>query len=418
MRPVARTTALAPFRVRSFRFQWPADLATSWAFEMEVLILGWYVLVETGSVRLLVAFGALQWFGALFAPLFGVAGDRIGQRGLLCISRALFAILAAALMALSLTGRLTPVHVFAITTLAGIIRPSDMVMRLALIGQTLPPGQLLGALGISRTTNDSARIAGALAGTGAVAAVGMGQAYVVVTLLYATSFLLSLGVAGPPARSDAPRAEAPPTTWHDLRHAFVHVWRKPDLLGAMCLAFLINLVAYPIYLGLLPYVAKQIYAIGQIGLGYLAASFALGGLIGSIVVGMNRLPLRAARTMIVAGAAWFAAMLAFAWVTDMWAGIVLLIVAGLAQSLVTTPLAAVILRGSAVELRGRVMGIRTLAIWGLPVGLLLSGPLIAGIGFAATVTVYALTGMGLTLMMVLRWHAHLWRPTAPANARI
>ena len=32
------------------RFQWPADLLMSWAFEMETLILGWYVLVETGSV--------------------------------------------------------------------------------------------------------------------------------------------------------------------------------------------------------------------------------------------------------------------------------------------------------------------------------------------------------------------------------
>ena len=39
---------LAPFSVRSFRFQWPADLATSWSFEMETLILGWYVLVAVG----------------------------------------------------------------------------------------------------------------------------------------------------------------------------------------------------------------------------------------------------------------------------------------------------------------------------------------------------------------------------------
>ena len=45
--------ALAPFRVRSFCFQWPGDLLTSWAFEMEGLILGWYILVETGSVGLL-----------------------------------------------------------------------------------------------------------------------------------------------------------------------------------------------------------------------------------------------------------------------------------------------------------------------------------------------------------------------------
>ena len=46
-----RPSALAPFRIRNYRFQWPADLLTSWAFEMETLILGWYVLVETGAVR-------------------------------------------------------------------------------------------------------------------------------------------------------------------------------------------------------------------------------------------------------------------------------------------------------------------------------------------------------------------------------
>ena len=63
--PEQTTHWLAPFSVRSFKFQWPSDLATSWAFEMETLILGWYILVESGSVMLLVVFGALQFFGAL-----------------------------------------------------------------------------------------------------------------------------------------------------------------------------------------------------------------------------------------------------------------------------------------------------------------------------------------------------------------
>ena len=36
-----RFAMLAPFATRSFRFQWPADLLTSWAFEMETIILGW-----------------------------------------------------------------------------------------------------------------------------------------------------------------------------------------------------------------------------------------------------------------------------------------------------------------------------------------------------------------------------------------
>ena len=77
------TSALAPFRVRNYRFQWPADLLTSWAFEMETLILGWYVLVETGSVLLLTVFASLNYVGTLIAPMFGVVGDRIGHRDLL-----------------------------------------------------------------------------------------------------------------------------------------------------------------------------------------------------------------------------------------------------------------------------------------------------------------------------------------------
>src|SRR6266851_1422439 len=103
-----RLAALAPFRVRSFRFQWPADLLTSWAFEMETLILGWYALVETGSVLLLTVFGALQYLGTLLAPMFGVASDRIGHRNLLCAMRAVYTVLAAVLMVLAFTRTLSP----------------------------------------------------------------------------------------------------------------------------------------------------------------------------------------------------------------------------------------------------------------------------------------------------------------------
>ena len=90
----ARGTTLAPFRVPSFRFQWPADPPTSWAFEMENLILGWYVLVETGSCRGSRCSGA-QYSGTLIAPMMGVTSDRIGHRNLLIGMRAIYALLAA-----------------------------------------------------------------------------------------------------------------------------------------------------------------------------------------------------------------------------------------------------------------------------------------------------------------------------------
>src|SRR5262245_26431253 len=96
---------------------------------METLILGWYVLVHTGSVLLLTVFGSLQFLGTLAAPMFGVLGDRLGNRAMLCAMRLACALFAAVLMVLGLAGVLAPAHVLVLAGLAGIVRPNDMVMR-------------------------------------------------------------------------------------------------------------------------------------------------------------------------------------------------------------------------------------------------------------------------------------------------
>src|SRR5437764_15256589 len=95
---LTRFAMLAPFATRSFRFQWPADLLTSWAFEMETIILGWYVLVETKSVVWLTLFGASQYLGTLIAPLYGVAGDRLGHKSLLLAMRSAYAVFASTIL--------------------------------------------------------------------------------------------------------------------------------------------------------------------------------------------------------------------------------------------------------------------------------------------------------------------------------
>src|SRR4029078_3762571 len=109
--------ALAPFHIRSYRFQWPADLLTSWAFEMETIILGWYVLVETNSVVMLTAFGALLYGGTLIAPLVGGWSDRIRHRTMLASMRAIYTVVASILMVLAFTGTLQPAIVLVMATI-------------------------------------------------------------------------------------------------------------------------------------------------------------------------------------------------------------------------------------------------------------------------------------------------------------
>jgi len=400
----------SPFQVRSFRFQWPADLATSWAFEMEALILGWYVLSATGSVQQLAALAALAWLGSLFSPFFGLAGDRLGHRTVLCMTRGGYALLAAVMTALTLTDTLQPWHVFAIAALAGLMRPSDMVMRSVLVGQTMRRDMLLAALGLSRTTSDTARVAGALAGAGVMALIGMAAAYAMVTAMYVAAVVLTFGVAGRPATHAAP--EHPLS---DLKDGFRYAWHKPDLLATFAMAFLVNLLAYPFVLGLLPYVAKEIYGAGQAVLAYLVASFWTGALLGSLAVGAGRLPFGAARTMLWSAGLWFAATLLFGQTATLSIGIALLFFAGLMQSFCLTPLAAIMLRTSDESMRGRVMGVRMLAIWGLPLGLVVAGPLIEWIGYAPTTLLYNGIGIAATVAIGWRWRDALWHRSAAAN---
>ena len=406
---------LAAFRVRSFRFQWSADLLTSWAFEMETLVLGWYVMVHTGSVLLLTAFGSLQYVGTLAAPMFGVLGDRLGGRTMLCAMRATYAALAALLTCLALAGVLTPVWVLVLAALAGVVRPNDLVMRHSLIGETIPPEHLMGALGLSRATMDSARIAGALAGAGLSTALGVGATYLFVTSFYVASLALTFGVSGRP-RGAAPAARrsvaSGPSRRSDLAEGLVRVLKTPELLAMMLLAFLVNLTAYPVSNGLLPYVAQRIYRVDATGLAWLVTSFALGGLAASVATVVTGGPRHPARATLVALGAWYASLLGFGHAGSLGPGLAILLIAGFAQNVAMIAMAATLLGAAGAGYRGRVMGVRMLAVYGLPVGLVAFGLLIDRIGYPATITLAAALGLIFTVLIGARWRASIWARAA------
>ncbi len=120
--------------------------------------------------------------------------------------------------------------------------------------------------------------------------------------------------------------------------------------------------------------------------------------------------------MIVFALAWYAMLLVFVHTRSPGSGSAALILAGLAQSLSLVPMSAMLLHGAGA-FRGRVMGMRMLAIYGLPIGLTAAGALIDRIGFVPTATLYCGVGLALTLLIALRWRAVLWPLQAQANAR-
>lgn len=412
MRNLIPVSSLAPFRVRSYRFQWPSDLFTSWAFEMETLILGWYVLVHTDSVLLLAVFGSLQFIGTLFSPMLGVVADKMPRRTVLCTMRGIFTAISSVLMLLALADLMNPVYVFALSALAGIVRPSDLVVRNALIADTIPARYLTNAMGLSRATADSARIAGAIAGAGLFSLLGLGPAFVVVTAFYATSFLLSLGVyKGRPGEGlpgVTALATAPRSFWYDLKEGIAYVCKAPQILALMLLAFLINLTAFPVSHGLLPYVAREIYHLDSNGLAQLVAGFATGALIASIVMALTGGTRYSARTAFLQSLIWYVLLLLFSQIDIREAGIVVLVLIGMAQGFGMLAIFIALLTHSAPGFRARVMGVRSLAIYGLPIGLVAAGVLIERIGYPATVLLYAGIGIFFTVAIAVVWRKAVW----------
>ena len=403
---------LAPFEVPSFRFQWPSDLFTSWAFEMETLILAWYVLVHTDSVLLLAVFASLQYVGTLLAPMLGVVADKIPRRTVLCAMRALFAANAATLMLLAFTGLLSPVYVFALSALGGIVRPSDLVVRNSLIGDTIPTYCLTNAMGLSRATADSARIAGAIAGAGLFSLLGVGPAFVVVTSFYAAGYLLSLGVykgrPGGGTAGVAALARAPRSFWQDLKEGIVYVCKTPQELALILLALLINLTAFPVSHGLLPYVAREVYHLDSNGLAQLVAGFATGGLCASVIMALVGGTRYSARTAFLQALIWYVLLLLFSVTSVKYAGIAVLVLIGMAQGFSMLAIFIALLAHTEPSFRGRVMGVRSLAIYGLPIGLVVAGSLIERIGYQATVMLYASLGILFTLAIAYAWRRAVW----------
>jgi len=119
--------------------------------------------------------------------------------------------------------------------------------------------------------------------------------------------------------------------------------------------------------------------------------------------------------MIFGGIGWYVLLLLFGQTDHLSSGMLFLVLAGFAQNICTIPMFVMMLKVAPEEFRGRVMGVRMLAIYGLPLGLMLAGPLIERLGFLLTNLVMTTTGLVMLALVSMIWRRHVWDHGAEAN---
>jgi hypothetical protein len=90
-------------------------------------------------------------------------------------------------------------------------------------------------------------------------------------------------------------------------------------------------------------------------------------------------------------------------------GLPVLFLIGITQGVAMLSMSVALLSIVTPSLRGRIMGVRSMAIYGLPIGLVGSGAMIEWIGFTATVNTYCAVGLFFTVLVGVKWRDAIWR---------
>jgi MFS family permease len=231
---------------------------------------------------------------------------------------------------------------------------------------------------------------GTLLGGAITNVVGIGYAFLLIALAYAAAWLALLGLPRP-VRAAAPRARA--SLRRDVVAGLAYVRHEPAIIGILAVTVFMNL-CYFTYLPLVPVFAERLGA-NAFWAGALASAAGCGALVGSMLVAAF-VPERIGRgwTYIAGAGLAMAGLLGFAfapWYPLAWAA---LAVAGLGQAGFASLQGALILLAAQADMRGRAMGVLSMAIGVLPFGMVLLGLTAQVTDPTVAVSVSALLGLG------------------------
>jgi len=179
-----------------------------------------------------------------------------------------------------------------------------------------------------------------------------------------------------------------------------YVWGHQTVLMLLLIAFLLNLLAAPYRYAFLPLFARYVLDTGPAGYGILTAAAGFGALVAGLwVVSMGNYRAKG-RWLAWSGIAWPAFLLLLAMSTWYSVSLVLVFLAGLAQAMVWTIIATLILSNTAQPMRGRVMGLRTGVVISLPLGNFLGGAAAEAFGAPFAQGIYAVSAI-LAMAVIL-----------------
>ncbi|MHB8620609.1 MAG: MFS transporter [Chloroflexota bacterium] len=275
------THALATLRHRDFRLLWGGQLVSIVGDQMQSIGISWQLYLLTNSplqLGLLGLFRAVPFMALSLAG--GALADTFDRKRLLIVTQTSQMLLTTLLVAATASGHVAPWLLYGVTFLSGAATAFDAPARQAMIPSLVSRQELPAALTLTMIQRRTAMILGPGIGGLVIARFGLAANYSgnALSFLAVVAVVLMLG--------DLPRtARIATNNWDRLLGGVRFSRREPLVLLPMLLDF--STRVFCASSALLPIFARDIFATGAEGLGWLSAAMSAGAVVGGLVLGSS-----------------------------------------------------------------------------------------------------------------------------------
>ncbi len=373
---------------------WSGAFVSNVGSWMQQTALGWLVYSLTDSTFWLGATSFVAMSHSLVLSLYGgVIADRTNRRRLLIVTQTVLMLSALVLAALTVADVVTLTHILVLSLLSGIALALTTPVYQTVLHELVPPQHLMNAISLNSVQFNLARIVGPVAMAVATPAIGIAGCFLAngITFLAMIAAVVSLDI--PAHGSSGSRS-----VWTDLQNGVRYVWRTPMIRTPLALAAALSLFGFP-YIILLPAFARDVLHLEANRYGYLVAAPGAGAVLGGLGLAAFGNVRRKGLLATTAAVAFSCALIGFALSSSTRLAATFLFFAGMSMVSSVSTINTQLQFTAHAAVRGRVMSMLALALFGLsPVGSLHVGIWAQWVGTAP-----ALAGGGVVCLVIALW---------------
>ncbi len=359
-------------------------------------LLGWMVLTLTDSAWRVSLVGFFSLAPMLFVGLVsGVLADRFDRLKLLRVTQVVGFAAALGMAAVLVLGKEEFWHAYVTITLVGSAWALELPTRRSMIHDLVGSSGVTNAVALdSIGMNASAMVGPALAGV-LISQVDVVGGYVVVVGFSVVSMVMVWTL-----RLDIGRraSAAKRRMTLDLLVGLRYTLRHPTLLAVVLITIVMNVLFFP-YRFLIPVIARDVLGVGPDLMGLMDSIAGLGASAGAIAIASSTNVRRHGLIFIGGSVVAAVCLMGFSFSKVYVLSLALLLVLGAGTAGFSTMQATVVMLVSRAGMRGKALGVISLAIGTSPAGSLILGALAERVG--APMAIAIISGVSLSLLFVI-----------------